>query len=60
MERKITLMERILSTWQHFLDTYTDVHLTTRKSLIISLLIAIVGLVGAIYVLDLPEFLPGT
>ena len=53
-------MERILIKWQHFLNTYTDVHLTTRLSLTISLLLVIAGLVGAIYVLSQPEFLPGT
>lgn len=53
-------MGRILLKWQHFLNEYTDIHLTTKKSLIISLLVVIVGLVGAIYVLDLPEILPGT
>lgn len=53
-------IERILQTWQHFLNTYTDVKLTTRKSLTISLLLVIVGLVLTIWLLSQPELIPGT
>ena len=53
-------MERILMIWQHILDSYTDIGLTGKRSLIISLLVAIAGLALAIYVLSLPPFLPGT
>ena len=53
-------MERILMKWQHFLDSYTDIELTSKRSLIISLLVAIVGLALGIYILNIPPFLPGT
>lgn len=53
-------MERILMKWQHFLDSYTDIGLTSKKSLIISLLVAIAGLALGIYILSLRPFLPGT
>ena len=53
-------MERILNKWQCFLNEYTDIELHTKMSLIISLLLAIVGLVLTIVVLGMPERLPGT
>ena len=53
-------IERILQAWQHFLATYTDVKLNTRKSLTISLLLVIVGLVLTICLLSQPELIPGT
>jgi len=61
LERKIaTVMERILEEWQYFLSTYTDIELKSKSSLLISLIVAIVGLGLMIYVLSLPPFLPGT
>lgn len=53
-------MERILAKWQYILNTYTDLELQSKSSLIISLLIAIAGVVLAIYILSLPPYLPGT
>lgn len=53
-------MERILKRWQQVLDTYTDINLKSKSSLLISLAVAIVGLVLTIIVLSLPERLPGT
>lgn len=53
-------MERILKKWQHFLDTYTDIKLKSKNSLLISLIVAIAGLVLTIIVLGMPERLPGT
>ena len=53
-------MERILSKWQHVLDTYTDIELKSKSSLLISLIVAIAGLVLTIIVLGMPERLPGT
>ena len=53
-------MERILKKWQHFLNTYTDIELKSKSSLLISLIVAIVGLVSTIYILSLPEYIPGT
>ena len=53
-------MERILSKWQCILDEYTDIELKSKSSLLISLIVAIAGLVLTIYVLSLPERLPGT
>ncbi|WP_294831487.1 hypothetical protein [uncultured Lactobacillus sp.] len=60
MERSLDLMERILEKWQHILNTYTDLELESKSSLLISLIVAIAGLALAIYVLSLPPFLPGT
>ena len=61
LERKITaVVGRILEKWQHILNTYTDVELQSKSSLLISLIVAIAGLALAIYVLNLPPFLPGT
>ncbi|WP_279080851.1 hypothetical protein [Lactobacillus apis] len=53
-------MERILKRWQHVLDTYTDLNLKSKNSLLISLIAVIAGLVLTIIVLCLPERLPGT
>jgi len=53
-------MERILEKWQHFLNTYTDIELKSKRSLLISLIVAIVGLVSTIYILSLREYIPGT
>ena len=61
LERKITaIVGRILEKWQHFLNTYTDIELKSKSSLLISLIVAIVGLVSTIYVLNLREYIPGT
>lgn len=54
------MIERILKKWANFLATYTDLEIHTRMSLTISLLLVILGLVGTIYILTLPERLPGT
>ena len=54
------MIERILEEWQYFLNTYTDIELKSKSSLLISLIVAIVGLVSTIYVLSLKPFLPGT
>ena len=54
------MTERILSKWQHLLDTYTDINLKSKSSLLISLIVAIAGLVLTIIVLGMPERLPGT
>lgn len=53
-------MERILKQWQHFLENYTDINLKSKSSLLISLAVAIVGLVLTIYALSMQPFLPGT
>lgn len=57
---KITMIERILKKWANFLNTYTDIELHTKQSLIISLLLVIVGLVLTICLLSQPERIPGT
>ena len=54
------MTERILSKWQYILDEYTDIELTSKSSLLISLIAAIAGLVLTIIVLGMPERLPGT
>ena len=54
------MTERILSKWQHLLDTYTDIKLKSKSSLLISLVVAIVGLVLTIYALSMQPYLPGT
>lgn len=54
------MMERILAKWEYLLENYTDLDLKTKSSLLISLLLAIVFLALMIYVLSMPEFLPGT
>jgi len=53
-------MERILQKWQYFLNAYTDINLKSKSSLLISLILAIAGLVLTIIVLGMPERLPGT
>ena len=53
-------MERILSIWQCFLNEYTDIELKSKSSLMLSLIVAIAGLVLTIIVLGMPERLPGT
>lgn len=53
-------MERILNKWQCFLNEYTDIKLKSKSSLMLSLIVAIAGLVLTIIVLSMPERLPGT
>ena len=53
-------MERILQKWQYFLNAYTDINLKSKSSLMLSLIVAIAGLVLTIIVLSMPERLPGT
>lgn len=61
MERKIaTVMERILITWQHILYAGFGTCPRSKGLLIASLLVAIAGVVLAIYILSLPPYLPGT
>ena len=60
LERSLDLMERILEKWQHILNTYTDLELESKSSLLISLIVAIVGLALGIYILSLKPYLPGT
>lgn len=52
--------ERILQRWQYILNEYTDIELKSKSSLMLSLIVAIVGLVLTIIVLGMPERLPGT
>lgn len=54
------MIERILKKWQHFLDTYTDIELRSESLLLISLIVAIAGLVLTIYALSMQPYLPGT
>ncbi|WP_187157665.1 hypothetical protein [Lactobacillus apis] len=54
------MIERILTKWQYILDEYTDINLKSKSSLMLSLIVAIAGLVLTIIVLSLPERLPGT
>ncbi len=61
LERKITaVVGRILEEWQHILYVGFGTYPKSKGLLIASLLLAIVGVVLAIYVLSLPPFLPGT
>lgn len=53
-------MERILEKWQHILCICFGTYPKSKGLLIASLLLAIAGVVLAIYVLNLPPFLPGT
>jgi len=54
------MIERILEEWQHILCVCFGTYPRSRKLLIASLLLAIAGLVSTIYVLSLPEYIPGT
>lgn len=53
-------MERILSKWQYILNEYTDIELTSKSSLLLSLIAVIAGMILTIIVLSMPERLPGT
>ncbi|MEB3364949.1 hypothetical protein SDC49_19595 [Lactobacillus sp. R2/2] len=53
-------MERILEKWQHKLYAGFGTYPKSKRSLLISLIVAIVGLVSTIYILSLPEYIPGT
>ncbi len=53
-------MERILKEWQHILYTGFGTCPKSKGLLIASLLVAIAGVVLAIYILSLPPYLPGT
>ena len=52
--------ERILEEWQHILYAGFGTCPKSKGWLIASLLVAIVGLISTIYVLSLPEYIPGT
>lgn len=53
-------MKRILEVWQHILYAGFGMYPKSKGLLIASLLVAIAGLVSTIYILSLPEYIPGT